>query len=88
MSDKTPAYKEVLCCFKEHKRTVQFHSGLKEAIKKKFGDILPSNSSFFYQMKHEEWKGEFVDVLDEADVVNDSILRIVVETTGESSKVH
>ena len=73
---------EVLCCFKDHRRSVTFSGNLidlKEQLKKKFQGVLPKNCEICLQMKDENWSGQFTDISEDKDIVDKSILNVVVE---------
>ena len=86
--------KSVLVCFGERKRPITIAndsslSDLKLAIVNEYQDVLPRTSSstdqnvadrLVLQIKSEDWDGVFVDLKDEADVPDRSVLRVVEET--------
>ena len=87
------ATKTVLVCFGERKRPVNIaqDSSLKDvklAIVNEYEDVLPRSTSstnesiaekLLLQVKAEEWEGVFVDVKEEDDIPDKSVLRIVEE---------
>ena len=73
--------KSVLCCFGKHRRSIKFEgmNELKEGVKEIFKDYLPKDCDIFFQLKNEQWSGEFTDVTDESEIIDKSVLRVVVE---------
>ena len=90
----TTTTKCVLVCFGERKRPVTLANDatvndLKLAIVNEYQDVLPRSSSstdqsvadrLVLQIKSEDWDGAFVDLKDEADVPDRSVLRVVEES--------
>ena len=86
--------RKVLIVINEHRRPVSFscHHDLDEsrkaltaAICAKFNDVVPLKSEFIFQVKSEEWGGEFVDWC-EADIADKSVVKTVLVPT--SVEVH
>jgi hypothetical protein len=48
-------------------------------VRKKFSDLLPEKGKIFFQIKHEEWDGQFVDVAGEDEFCDKAVIRVVVE---------
>ena len=72
----------VLCCFKDHRRTVRFCGtlhNLKEQVKKTFNDVIPDGYEIFLQIKHEGWSGQFIDLNEDEEIADRSIVTVVVE---------
>ena len=83
MAEKT-SEKTVLCCLKEHKVTVTYSKGsieeLTQAVRDEFtSGAIPTDSTVFFQLKSEDWDGEFIDVKKDDDIPDRSVLRVVVE---------
>ena len=87
------ATKSVLVCFGERKRPVTLTNNssvndIKLAIVNEYQDVLPRSTSstdqsvadrLVLQIKSEDWDGVFVDLKDDADVPDRSVLRVVEE---------
>ena len=80
--------KSVLVCFGEHKRPVSFpvsdargeRKKLEEAIAVTFQDVigeLHPDRSLLLQLKSDGWAGEFVDLSDDAQIPDSSVIRAV-----------
>ena len=90
----TMLMKSVLVCVGERKRPVTLANDssvneLKLAIVREYQNILPRSSSstdqsvadrLVLQIKSEDWGGIFVDLKDEDDYPDKSVLRVVEET--------
>ena len=83
------ACKSVLVCFGEHKRPVTFSSdpsferkNLEEAIIDKFDNVIEGSRkpgrSLLLQTKSEGWGGEFVDLPDDAQLPDSSVVRAII----------
>jgi hypothetical protein len=48
-------------------------------VRKKFSDLLPEKGKIFFQIKHEEWDGQFVDVAGEDEFCDKAVIRVGVE---------
>jgi len=48
------------------------------AIKAAFSDVLLPGQTFFLQIKSEEWGGVFVDILQQAEIPDKSMIKAVV----------
>ena len=79
--------KQVLVCFGERKRAVEFSSGatveaekdsLLSAIREEYKDVLEPESVIALQQKSEVWDGEFIDVGDAASITDRSVVKIIV----------
>ena len=83
----------VLVHLKQHARPVSFlvaepneyaktHALVKAAIITTFGSLLQdqTHSGFSLQVKDDEWGGVFVDMLENQDIPNRSILNILEDT--------
>ena len=76
--------KEVLCCLKDHRRCVSNRKGLEDllsSIRRVFGDVLSDaeGCNLLVQAKYERWGGQFVNVMKEEDIPNQSVLKVIVE---------
>ena len=79
--------KRVLELVAEHSRSVVFHSeepdgdlnSLKKAIQESFSDCVDlGRRPFFLQLKDEEWKGEFLDILPGDSITDKSVIKVQV----------
>lgn len=83
----------VLVCFGEHKRPVTFtclsdpkadRKRLEEAVINKFHDVMVetrssrSGLSLLLQIKSEGWGGEFIDLPEDAELPDGSVLRAII----------
>ena len=49
-------------------------------VKTKFSDLITDPSAeLFLQLKHEAWGGEFVDIDENQEVADKSVIKVVVE---------
>ena len=74
--------KVVLCCFKDHRRSVKYSGSidnLNKAVAEKFSDLLPQDCEVFLQLKEEFWEGQFVDINKDDNIPNHAVVRIVME---------
>ncbi len=73
----------VLCCYKEHKRSISFSgcsvNDLKKEVLTSFHDIIPEDSAIFLQVKNESWNDQFIDLNDDEYNIDKSVLTVVVE---------
>ena len=53
-------------------------SAMMEAIRRSFQDVL-AQQEFFMQIKREEWGGAFVDVSEEEEIADRSIMKVVLK---------
>ena len=68
--------KKVLVRFGDRCKPVQFTGGdLHKEIRKAF---VLNEEDFFLQIKDEEWGGEFVDLSDEQEIPDKSVLKMVL----------
>lgn len=76
--------KKVLVCFRERKRIVCLpNSGNEEQLRasafQTFIDVLPTEiEKVFFQVKDEQWGGEFLDLTEGQEIVDRSILNMIV----------
>ena len=88
--------KTVLVTMGECTRPVSFSTSLTEAItdsealvqavQNVFRDTLQPGQEFHLQLKSEEWRGEFLDLLDRQEIVDHSIFRAVTKPVREVSQ--
>ena len=92
--------KEVLVSMGENTRIVTFSipssseptpvvdvEGLKQAIRVTFADVLQPGQDFFLQIKSEEWRGEFIDLLGNQRIAEKPVIRAVVKPVTEVSRL-
>ena len=71
------AAKKVLVKFEDRCRPIQFTGDdLRVEIREAFD--LNQQEDFFIQIKDEDWGGEFVDVSDEKNIPDKSVIKIVL----------
>ena len=88
------AKKEVLCCLGERRRPVTYSAedekseidSLTEAVKAVFQDVISPSSRVFFQLKNENWAGEFVDIKETDSVPHHAVIRAVVEKPSPQVK--
>ena len=71
--------KLVLVSVGENRRPVAFIGGvneLKKAVQKKFRDCLKSDE-IIVQIKSEDWDGEFIDVKENDDIPDRSVVKVI-----------
>ena len=84
MAEEREKEKEVLCCLKDHRRCVSYSEGLEDllsSIRRVFSDVISNTEgcNLLLQAKSERWGGQFVDVMKEEDIPNQSVLKVIVE---------
>lgn len=58
---------------------------LTQAVKDEFqSDSIPADSTVFFQLKSEDWDGEFIDVKKDDDIPDRAVLRVVIEKPSPS----
>ena len=57
-----------------------------QAVQNVFRDILQPGQEFRLQLKSEKWRGEFLDLLDRQEIVDQSIVRAVTKPVREVSQ--
>ena len=78
--------KEFLCCFGERKRPIKYKadpikgdlSSALEAVRTVFEEVITPTCEVFLQLKHEDWSGEFVDILEMDSIPDRCVIRAVV----------
>ena len=87
------ATKEVLACFGDHKRVLNFSSTVKEiddlkrAFLATFSDVLESGveeKNVVVQLKSEVWGGEFLDITDDQLIPDRSVIKIALTSPSAS----
>ena len=59
---------------------------LTEAVKAEFRDVISSSSSVFFQLKNENWAGEFVDLKETDSIPHHAVIRAVIEQPSPQVK--
>ena len=84
--------KSVLVCLAERKREVSFTcqgnelEALSVAVCEVYSDVLKGDENLIFQVKREEWSGEFTDLV--CDPVPDrAVLMVVIENAGPNKVV-
>ena len=90
--DTIPRLKKVLVCLGDRKREVIFTTDIMGAVRSSFSDILPAAhdgrpAKFILQLKNEEWGGDFLDVADESEVPDRSVLKVILSNEVESQEL-
>ena len=91
-ADSAPVKKTALVCLGDRKREVEFAEGSNEAFNSAvfdaYSDVLVGNEKIVFQLKREDWAGEFIDMVAGSPVPDRSVLRaVVVEKGGPSEEV-
>ena len=87
----TPS-KSILVSLRENRRVVKFLSSSCEkeaamsAVRTTFSDVHPEQD-FFLQIKDDEWRGAFVDLLDDREIVDKSIVEAILKPLDMKSEV-
>ena len=78
-----------LVCLGDRKREVEFGEGSNEAFNSRvFRCAIYGNEKIIFQLKREDWAGEFIDMVAGSPVPDRSVLRaVVVEKGGPSEEV-
>ena len=74
--------RQVLVHLGVHRRVVEFEKNddLKPAIFRSFSDVPGvANSTMVIQLKDNEWGGEFVDLMEDQNVPDHSVLNVIFE---------
>ena len=88
----TPS-KSILVSLGENRRVVKFLSSSCEkeaamsAVRTTFSDIIHPEQDFFLQIKDDEWGGAFVDLLDDREIVDKSIVKAILKPLDMRSEV-
>lgn len=83
------ADKKVLVCFGDRKRTISIPVGVdisdEESLRNNayevFQDLLSPSIPIVFQLKDEEWGGEFVDLLSGQAIEDKSIVKMIITKT-------
>ena len=72
---------KILVLLGDNTRVVSFEcrGDMKKAICETFKDVLEPNQDFFLQIKSEEWGGVFVDLTNDQEVGDKSVVKAVVK---------
>ena len=77
------------CCttVRKHKSSISFRgcsvNNLKREVSTSFRDTIPEDSAIFLQVKNESWSDQIIDLNDDEDIVDKSVLTVVVEPRSE-----
>ena len=90
--DSIPRVKKVLVCLGDRKREVIFTADIMGAVRSSFSDVLLAAhdgrpAKFILQLKNEEWGGDFLDVADESEVPDRSVLKVIPSNEVESQEL-
>ena len=86
VSQDMSADKKILVCFGERKRTINIpgediksdEESLRTNAYEVFRDLLSPSTPIVFQLKDEEWGGEFVDLLSDQAIEDRSIVKMII----------
>lgn len=86
-SDSAEPVKTALVCLGDRKREIQFVEGaFHNAVFKAYSDVLGGNEHIIWQLKREDWAGEFIDMEADSPVPDRSVVRAVIVGGPSSSE--
>ena len=69
-----------LVILRDHSRTVAFkkQEDLVQRVTEQFSDVITEHQCFFLQIEKAEWNGRFVDLQNEDEVPDKSVVKVIL----------